>query len=157
MWTMHDYLGYGDVAGLSTSGYYACPPCGMSLTSRHSVDLRKVVYEGHQKYFERRRNVHDAKPHVWRAKDWFEHWEKRDRAAGTKTAGMKTLNCFHSFPYWHELLINHLLDPMHIFKNVSQIIWDHLNGNVTLLAIVKTWRKLIACHISGLMRMVICR
>ena len=98
MWTMHDYLGYGDVAGLSTSGYYACPPYGMSLISRHSADLRKVVYEGHQKYFDRKRNVHDAKPHVWRAKDWFEHWEKRDWI-GTKTAGMKTLNCFQNLPY----------------------------------------------------------
>ena len=52
MWTLHDYPGYGDVAGLSTSGHYACPPCGMSLTSRYSVDLNKVVYEGHQKYFD---------------------------------------------------------------------------------------------------------
>ena len=41
---------------------------------------------------------------------------------------MKTLNCFHSLPYWHKLLINHLLDPMHIFKNVSQVIWDHIIG-----------------------------
>ena len=48
MWTMHEYPRYGDLASLSTSGYYACPPCGMSLTSRHSADLRKVVYEGHR-------------------------------------------------------------------------------------------------------------
>ena len=78
MLTMHDYPGYGDVAGLSTSGYYECPSCVMSLTSRHSTYLRKIVYEGHQKYFDRPRNVHDAKPHIWRTKDWFEHWEKRD-------------------------------------------------------------------------------
>ena len=71
--------------------------------------------------------MHAAKPAVWRAKDWFERWEKSNQI-GTKIAGMKTLNCFHVLPYWHELLINHLLDPMHIFKNVSQIILDHLNG-----------------------------
>ena len=71
MWTMHDYPRYGDVAGLSISGFYACPPHGMSLTSRHCANLRKVVYESHQKYFDRPCNVHNAKPHVWRAKDWF--------------------------------------------------------------------------------------
>ena len=52
MWTTHDYPGYGDVAGLSTRGHYACPPCGMGLNSRHSADLNKVVYEGYQKYFD---------------------------------------------------------------------------------------------------------
>ena len=124
---MHDYPGYGDGTGLSASGYCVCSPCGISPTSRHSADLRKVVYEGHQKYFDRRRNVHDAKPHIWRAKYWFEHWEKRDEI-GTKIAGMKTLNYVHSLPYWQELLINHLLDPMHTFKNVSQAIWNHING-----------------------------
>ena len=41
---------------------------------------------------------------------------------------MKTLNCFHSLPYWHKLLINHLLNPVHIFKNVSQLVWDHITG-----------------------------
>lgn len=139
MWTLHDYPGYGDVAGLSTSGHYACPPCGMSLTSRYSVDLKKVVYEGHRKYFDegcsKRRNVRDVKPTVWKAKDWFEHWEKSDQMKASTSSskkkmnpGMKTLNCFHSLPYWHNLLINHLLDPMHIFKNVSQLIWDHITG-----------------------------
>ena len=128
MWIMHEYPGYGDLASLSTSGYYACPTCGMSLTSRPFADLRKVVYKGHQNFFDRPRNVHDAKPHVWRAKDWFEHWEKRDWI-GTKTSSTKTLNYFHNLPYWHDLLINHLLNPMHIIMNVSQIIWDHLNGN----------------------------
>ena len=49
---------------------------------------------------------------------------------------MKTLNYFHNLPYLHELLINYLFDPMHMFKNVSQIIWDHLNGK----------RDTIGCH-----------
>lgn len=42
--------------------------------------------------------------------------------------GMKRLSIFHKLPYWSGLLINHLLDPMHIFKNVSCSIWQHLVG-----------------------------
>ena len=44
-------------------------------------------------------------------------------------AGMKRLSVFHELPYWKDLLINHLLDPMHIFKNVGSIIWEHITGN----------------------------
>ena len=92
MWTMHDYIGYRDVVGLSTSGYYACPPCGMRPTSKHFVDLRKVVDKGHWNYFDEGCskwpcNVHNAKSYIWRPK----HWEKRDHTR-TKTLGMKTLN-----------------------------------------------------------------
>ena len=42
--------------------------------------------------------------------------------------GMKRLSIFHRLHYWQDLLINNLLDPMHIFKNVGQTIWDHIIG-----------------------------
>ena len=132
MWTMHDYPGYGDVSGLSVSGHHACPPCGMSLKSRSSKHLHKVVYEGHQKYFDKdnpkRRNVVEPKPKVWKAKDWYDHWMTCEPNKKKKIPGMKALNCFHTLPYWHNLLINHLLDPMHIFKNVACLIWEHITG-----------------------------
>ena len=41
---------------------------------------------------------------------------------------MKRLNAFYGLPYWEDLLINHLLDPMHVFKNVGVAIWKHLTG-----------------------------
>ena len=73
MWKMHDYLGYGDISGLSVNGHHACLPCGMSLKSRSSKHLHKVVYEGHRKYFDednpKRHNVVEPKPKVWKAKD----------------------------------------------------------------------------------------
>ncbi|MCO5547710.1 hypothetical protein L7F22_001161 [Adiantum nelumboides] len=102
----------------------------MSLSSRHSSDLNKVVYEDHRKYLDEG----CSKPYVWNAKDWFDHWQKSalvetsNSRSKKNTPGMRTLNCFHSLPYWHKLLINHLLDPMHIFKNVSHAKWDHLIG-----------------------------
>ena len=46
---------------------------------------------------------------------------------------MKRLSIFYDLPYWGALQINHLLDPMHIFKNVGAAIWTHLvSGSDTL-------------------------
>ena len=42
--------------------------------------------------------------------------------------GMTRLSIFLCLPYWHTLKVNHLLDPMHIFKNVASILWEHLLG-----------------------------
>lgn len=50
---------------------------------------------------------------------------------------MKCLNCFHELPYWHNLSANHLLDPMHIFKNVAEILWGHIMGKHDTLGAIK--------------------
>lgn len=41
---------------------------------------------------------------------------------------------FYELQYWEHLKIFHLLDPMHIFKNVSCYLWRHISskGNDTL-------------------------
>lgn len=48
MWTMHDFLGYGECSGLQTSGYLACPICGPGLHAHRSRALKKMIYEGHR-------------------------------------------------------------------------------------------------------------
>ena len=42
--------------------------------------------------------------------------------------GMKRKSIFYELPYWKDLLIAHLLDLMHIFKNVSDSIFRHISG-----------------------------
>lgn len=42
--------------------------------------------------------------------------------------GMKRKSIFYELPYWKDLLISHLLDPMHIFKNVPDSIFLHIEG-----------------------------
>ena len=42
---------------------------------------------------------------------------------------MKGVNIIYTLPYWGELLIYHLLDPMHCFKNVAVAIWQHICGH----------------------------
>ena len=49
-----------------------------------------------------------------------------DEEIGTIDLDMKRLSTLHKLPYWGALLINHLLDPMHVFKNVGEMIWKTL-------------------------------
>ena len=39
MWTIHDFPGYGTVAGVAHQGYAACPVCGPHFKGEHSVSL----------------------------------------------------------------------------------------------------------------------
>jgi hypothetical protein len=43
---IHDFPSYGLLARCVLLGYKACPTRGLDLTSRHSFELGKVVYEG---------------------------------------------------------------------------------------------------------------
>ena len=48
---------------------------------------------------------------------------------------MTRYSIFFRLPYWTKLRINHLLDPMHIVKNVASNIWDHMIGKRDCIAI----------------------
>ena len=41
---------------------------------------------------------------------------------------MKRKLIFYELPYWEHLKISHLIDPMHIFKNVSCSLWHHISS-----------------------------
>ena len=41
--------------------------------------------------------------------------------------GMKRKSIFYNLPYWEHLNFTHLLDPMHIFENVSSSLWRHIS------------------------------
>ena len=41
---------------------------------------------------------------------------------------MKRKSIFYELPYWEHLKIAHLLDPIHIFKNVSSFLWRHISS-----------------------------
>ena len=40
---------------------------------------------------------------------------------------MKRKSIFNNLPFWEHIKITHLLDPMHIFKNVSSYLWRHIS------------------------------
>ncbi|XP_028053047.1 uncharacterized protein LOC114257487 [Camellia sinensis] len=49
MWTINDFLAYGNLSGWSTKGYLACPTCNKNASSQR---LRgKIGYTGARRYF----------------------------------------------------------------------------------------------------------
>ena len=43
--------------------------------------------------------------------------------------GMERKSVFYELPYREHIKNSHLLDPMHIFKNVSSSLWMHISLN----------------------------
>jgi hypothetical protein len=43
--------------------------------------------------------------------------------------GMKRKSAFYELPYWEHLKIGHLLDPMHILKNVASSLGRNISLN----------------------------
>jgi hypothetical protein len=41
---------------------------------------------------------------------------------------MKMKSIFYELPFWEHLMISHLLDPMHIFKNISYSLWRNISS-----------------------------
>jgi len=46
LWTIHDFLGYGIIAGVEHQGFAACLICGPKLRGEHYVELGKQTYIG---------------------------------------------------------------------------------------------------------------
>lgn len=57
------------------------------------------------------------KPPLMKANNWLDAWY----AGGGEepTPGVNRFSIFHELSYWGELQINHLLDPMHMIKNLG--------------------------------------
>ncbi|MCO5587908.1 hypothetical protein L7F22_041860 [Adiantum nelumboides] len=74
--------------------------------------------------------------------DWYKKWmegplidpeselasdENDDRGRGRSTL-TPSISIWFQLEYWKDLKIFHLLNPMHIFKNVGHSLWKHLTG-----------------------------
>ncbi|KAL3678426.1 hypothetical protein R1sor_021382 [Riccia sorocarpa] len=137
LWTMHDYPGFAQVSGFQTSGYAACPTCGPALPVARSSHLSKQVYMSYSTYLPlddplrgtgpERNTVEPPVPldMNW----WAQRW--RDVEKGhipIERAGLKRWSILHRLPYWKDLLIQHLLDPMHIEANVTKSLIKRIFG-----------------------------
>ncbi|KAL3692246.1 hypothetical protein R1sor_005897 [Riccia sorocarpa] len=144
LWTMHDYLGFAQVSGFQTLGYAACPTCGPALPVARSSHLSKHVYMSYSTYLPlddplrgtgAERNI--VEPPIPLDMNWWaQRW--RDVEAGhipIERAGLKRWSIIHRLPYWKDLLIQHLLDLMHIEANVTKslikLIFGEKDGKPT--------------------------
>ena len=50
LWTINDFLAYGNLSGCAVKGYYACPICGEETNSCRLKHSKKNVYMGHRRF-----------------------------------------------------------------------------------------------------------
>lgn len=141
--------GFGHLSGLQTRGYMACPTCGPDLVgvSRRSHICNKIIYMGHTRYLPldhawRRDAQYYLDP--WEGGDdtrpipipktpayWGDVWERvadPDDPLQYAGCGIVHQSVLSILEYWEELMINHLLDTMHIEGNVVKSLVMHMFG-----------------------------
>ena len=125
LWTMHDFPGYGTVAGVAHQGYVACPICGPQFKGEHSIELGKQTYTDTRRWLphddtwrsatmkdlfngrEENRGKPDvvsAEEQVERAneyKTWLDDGNKEGALGDpSKVHGVKKKSILHNLPYW---------------------------------------------------------
>lgn len=91
-------------------------------------DPQGYIWEAHCRYLLDDHPMRDGlmgmRPQPLKANDCSRMW--KNILGRDPPLGICTLSIFHHLPYWPSLLINHLFDPMPIFKNVGGTIWQHM-------------------------------
>jgi hypothetical protein len=153
-------IGFGFVSGYQVQGYKACSTCGPSLedVAKLSTWLNKIVYLGHTKFLPMGHEMRKD-PLLFSSFDMplgderplpeptsFAYWKSvADKVANPKDpmvwfrSGLTRWSILATLPYWGELLICHLLDPMHIEGNVGKSVIQALYGEKE-----RKWRE--ACE-----------
>ncbi|XP_028104390.1 uncharacterized protein LOC114303461 [Camellia sinensis] len=148
MWTINDFLAYGNLSGWTTKGYLACLTCNEDVSSQRLTS--KIGYMGARHYL--------PKNHRWRRSKLF-NGQSEVRCRLLELSGEQLLekiqtrtykpfgkhpnnrkrqrdenpvlnwakrSIMFELPYWKTLKLPHNLDVMHIEKNIC----DNLMGTL---------------------------
>ncbi|XP_073153088.1 uncharacterized protein [Henckelia pumila] len=143
LWTINDFPAYGNMSGCVVKGYQACPICGEETYSTRLKHSRKMSYTGHRRFlprnhpYRRQKKAFNGKqefnpaPKPLTGLEVLERVDKINYHAG-KMSGklqrkeLETKSCwkrksiFFELEYWKHLHVRHMLDVMHIEKNVCE-------------------------------------
>ncbi|XP_073133711.1 uncharacterized protein [Henckelia pumila] len=143
LWTINDFPAYGNMSGCVVKGYQACPICGEETYSTRLKHSRKMSYTGHRRFlprnhpYRRQKKAFNGKqefnpaPKPLTGLEVLERVDKINYRAG-KMIGklqrkeLETKSCwkrksiFFELEYWKHLHVRHVLDVMHIEKNVCE-------------------------------------
>jgi len=145
LWCIHDYPALSTMSGRTTKGYYACIHCDKNPLSR---PLRnKIGYLGHRRYlplshrwrrslaFDGRHekqtepgkfSVEEVRRELQKVKDVRpgkqDTTKKRKREGNEGPKIFSHCSILWKLPYWEDLLVPHILDVMHIEKNICDNI-----------------------------------
>jgi Transposase family tnp2 len=146
-WTINDFPAYVMLSGWSTKGYLACPVCGKDTDSRRLQKGNKNCYMGHRRFLPIKhrwrldKKSFDGTIEKWKAPNALSGLEslwhvnqipsitfgkdpnkRKTRKKDNQYQNWRKKSIFFELPYWHELLIRHNLDMMHVEKNAAESI-----------------------------------
>jgi hypothetical protein len=127
MWMIHDLQGYGMVVACQVGSYHAYPICGEKLKGRYSKALNKCVFLGHRCYLEPTHpyrgssTVLGSVPLQRTGQQWLE-------SCTPDNPIIKRKSIFFRLEYWSQLKIRHVVDGMHVEKNVCHNLMKLLLG-----------------------------
>ncbi|CAL2271032.1 unnamed protein product [Prunus armeniaca] len=128
MWTINDFPAYGNLSGCVVKGYKACPICGDNTPSCRLKNGHKICYIGHRKWlpinhpYRRQRAAFNWKPEYGTPPEPLTGEEVLHMVEDGDRVCWKKKSIFFDLEYWKYLPVRHVLDVMHIEKNVCDII-----------------------------------
>ncbi|XP_020270916.1 uncharacterized protein LOC109846101 [Asparagus officinalis] len=140
-WTISDFPAFAMLSGWSTKGKLACPCCNYGTCSQYLKYSRKMCYMGHRRFLSdnhpwrlNRRNFNGhvelgKKPEslsgieiMEELRGFVNDFGKKQKKKLEKGCPWKKRSIFFDLPYWEQNTCRHLLDLMHIEKNVCDNI-----------------------------------
>ncbi|XP_074369118.1 uncharacterized protein LOC141709581 [Apium graveolens] len=123
LWTISDYPTLGNLSGNVIKGYNACTVCVDNTKATRLVHYRKTVVMSHRRWLPRHH------PYI-KQKTAFDNTVEKDVAPipltgeqkGEARPVWKKVSIFFQLEYWKFLPVRHVLDVMHIKKNICEAL-----------------------------------
>ncbi|CAL2229710.1 unnamed protein product [Prunus armeniaca] len=128
MWTINDFPAYRNLSGCVVKGYKACPICGDDTPSHRLKNGHKICYIGHRKWlpinhpYRKQRAAFNGKPEYGTPPEPLTGEEVLHMVEDGDKVCWKKKSIFFDLEYWKYLPVRHVLDVMHIEKNVCDSI-----------------------------------
>ncbi|XP_073139031.1 uncharacterized protein [Henckelia pumila] len=145
LWTINDFLAYGNMSSCVVKGYYAFPICAEKTYSTRLKHCRKMSYMGHRRFlpsnhpYRRQKKAFNGNqefntaPRPLSGHEVLERVERINYRMGKFSGKLqskmgdgeqcwKKKSIFFELEYWKHLHVRHVLDVMHIEKNVCESV-----------------------------------
>ncbi|KAL6289116.1 hypothetical protein ACE6H2_006626 [Prunus campanulata] len=122
LWTINDFPAYGNLSGCVVKGYKACPICGDDTPSHRR---QRAAFNGKPEYGTPLEPL-TGEEVLHMVEDINYIWGSKKGGGGGENDGdrvcWKKKSKFFDLEYWKYLPVRHVLDVMHIKKNVCDSI-----------------------------------